>query len=187
MKFLMRILPLSLVFSACCLPVHTGDSSSINQTGPSHLMQIHIESWGTSRFTGLLGLQFHDRGLTYMLLDATGITLLESQVTQDGDFTVIRAAGKLGESGLPDFLASSLRKIYLIKPATVPCADTLLLRFCEEKMENNRFRKYASTGPFTLWKAEFDSTGPTTDWPAVTFSEPWFGVSLTLADLNQHQ
>ncbi len=186
MNFLMRMLPLILLFSACSLPVHTGGPSSLNQSGPSHLMQIHIESWGTPRFTGLLGLQFQDTGLTYMLLDATGITLLESQVTQNGDSTVIRAAGKLGDTGLPDFLAASLWKIYLIEPASAPCAGNLFLRFCMEKMENTRVRKYAATGPFTLWEAEFDSACPA-KWPAVSFSEPWFGVSLTLTDLNRHQ
>jgi hypothetical protein len=188
MKFPRNLIPLlCLLFSACSLPVHTGGSFPMSQGDPHVLMRIHIESWGTPRFTGLLGLQFHDTGLTYMLLDATGITLLESLVPRDGDFTLIRAAGTLGESSLPGFLASSLRKIFLIDPATEPCADTLILRFCKEKTEANHIKKYVATGPFTFWKAEFNSSTPEKTLPAISFSEPWLGVSLSLTNLNRDQ
>jgi hypothetical protein len=184
MKFSGRALVLCLLLSACSLPVQTGSNlPMLKAASPSRLLQIQITSWGTPRYTGLLGLQFHDSGLTYMLLDATGIKLLESQVSQDGDSTITQAAGKLRESGLPEFLSSSLRKIYLIMPATEPCADTLLLHFCAEMTNGRLVRKHAAAGPFTLWEASYDGA----DSPAVSFSEPWFGVSITLASLKQPQ
>lgn len=154
------------------------------RTGYSQLMNIRIERWGTTRFSGLIGLQQRDNGIYYVLLDATGVKLMEALVKEDGNHQLIRAHGSLKDTQLSEFLSESLQKIYLIEPEVLPCSRTVFLRFCMEKSEDNRWHKYAQFGPFRLWSVSYYEDH-NTKWPVSSFSQPWIGVNVILTHSRQ--
>ncbi len=152
--------------------------------GDSQLMNIRIERWGTTRFSGLIGLQERGNGIYYILLDATGVKLMEALVKEDGNHELVRAHGSLKDTQLPEFLSASLQKIYLLEPDTLPCSRTFLLRFCMEKSEDNHWHKYAQAGPFSLWSVSY-AENHNAKCPASSFSQPWIGVKVILTQSSQ--
>lgn len=176
---------LCFMCTACSLPIkYNNIPESEVGTGDSQIMNIRIERWGTTRFSGLIGLQQRGNGIYYVLLDATGVKLLEALVKEDGNHELIRAHGSLKDTQLPDFLSKSLQKIYLLEPEVIPCSRTLLLRFCKEKSEDNGWFKYAELGPFSLWAVSY-AENHNTKWPASFFSQPWIGVNVILTQSSQ--
>ncbi|MCJ7600553.1 MAG: hypothetical protein MUO63_03515 [Desulfobulbaceae bacterium] len=178
---------LCFVCTACSLPIKLNNMPEEVEvrTGDSQLMNIRIERWGTTRFSGLIALQERGSGIFYVLLDATGVKLMEALVKEDGNHELVRAHGSLKDMQLPEFLSESLQKIYLIEPDTLPCSRTLLLWFCMEKSEDNRWHKYAQAGPFSLWSVDYYAESHYTKWPASSFSQPWIGVNVILTQNSQ--
>lgn len=176
---------LGLVCAASCsLPVKHGGIRQEGTTGETHLMKIRIRQWGNTRFSGLLVLQNHSTEVYYILLDATGVKLLEARVEKNGDYEIIRASGPVKDTQMPDFLAKSLQRIYLIEPDTAPCSRNMLLWLCLEESADRHMIKYARAGPFTLWSVDYKYDNNSTDWLEVSMSLPWFGVKLTLIRVN---
>ncbi len=147
-------------------------------------MKIRIKQWGNTRFSGLLVLQNHSTEVYYILLDATGVKLLEARVEKNGDYEIIRASGPVKDTQTPDSLAKSLQRIYLIKPDTAPCSRNMLLWLCLEESADQHMIKYARAGPFTIWSVDYKYDSNSTDWLEVSMSLPWFGVKLTLIRIN---
>jgi hypothetical protein len=177
---------LCFTFTACSLPIkHKSMMRGEAKTGDSQLLNIRIERWGTTRFSGLIALQERSNGIYYVLLDATGVKLMEAMVKEDGNHELVRAHGALKDTHLPEFLSESLQKIYLIEPDILPCSRTLLLWFCMEKLEDNHWHKYMQAGPFRLWSVDYSAGKNNTEWPASSFSQPWIGVNVILTESNQ--
>ena len=173
------------ICTACSLPIKSNNISEVEvRTGDSQLMNIRIERWGTTRFSGLIALQERANGIYYILLDATGVKLMEALVKEDGNHELVRVHGALKDTRLPEFLSASLKKIYLIEPDTLPCSRSLLLWFCMEKSEDNHWHKYAQAGPFKLWSVSY-AENHDTKWPASSFSQPWIGVNVILTQSSQ--
>lgn len=176
---------LGLVCAASCsLPVKHGGIGQEGTTGETQLMKIRIKQWGNTRFSGLLVLQNHSTEVYYILLDATGVKLLEARVEKNGDYEIIRASGPVKDTQMPDFLAKSLQRIYLIEPDTAPCSRNMLLWLCMEESADQHMIKYARAGPFTIWSVDYKYDSNSTDWLEVSMSLPWFGVKLTLIQVN---
>lgn len=170
--------------ASCSLPVKHGGIRQEGTTGETHLMKIRIKQWGNTRFSGLLVLQNHSTEVYYILLDATGVKLLEARVEKNGDYEIIRASGPVKDTQIPDFLAKSLQRIYLIEPVTAPCSRNMLLWLCLEESADRHVIKYARAGLFTLWSVDYKYDSNSTDWLEVSMSLPWFGVKLTLIRVN---
>lgn len=177
---------LHFMCTACSLPVKHNKTMEVKTiTGESQLMNIRIMRWGVTRFSGLIALQERGNAIYYVLLDATGVKLVEALVRKDGNHELIHAHGALKDTHLPKFLSESLQKIYLLEPDTLPCSRTLLLWFCKKKSENNQWHKYVQAGPFSLWSVDFSAEKHDTKWPASSFSQPWIGVNIILTQNNQ--
>lgn len=176
---------LGLVCAASCsLPVKHGGIRQEGTTGETQLMKIRIKQWGNTRFSGLLVLQNHSTEVYYILLDATGVKLLEARVEKNGDYEIIRASGPVKDTQMPDFLAKSLQRIYLIEPDTAPCSRNMFFWLCLEESADQHMIKYARAGPFTIWSVDYKYDSNSTDWLEVSMSLPWFGVKLTLIRVN---
>lgn len=177
---------LCFMCTACSLKVKHNKMMEVEtRTGESQLMNIRIERWGTTRFSGLIAMQERGNAIYYVLLDATGVKLMEALVKEDGNHELVRAHGALKDTRLPEFLSESLQKIYLIEPDTLPCSRTLLLSLCKEKSEDNQWHKYAQAGPFSLWLVDYYAENHSTKWPASSFSQPWTGVNVILTQSSQ--
>jgi hypothetical protein len=172
-----------LLMTSCSLPLAVQNKSIAEGNGSSGvLLNIRIERWEKLRFSGLLGLREEAQGLYYVLLDATGVKLLEVEVARDGGHKPERASGPLKELNLVPFLSEALSRIYLQEPARVPCAGSWFHRLCREESEESGERswyKYSRSGPFTIWQVTGRRT-PAVGDEVVVYTQPWLGVTITL-------
>jgi hypothetical protein len=184
-KILAGFVLLSLVCAASCsLPIKHGGIRQEETNSETQLMKIRIKQWGNTRFSGLLVLLNHSTEVYYILLDATGVKLIEARVKKNGDYEIIRASGPVKDTQMPNFLAKSLQKIYLIEPHTVPCSRNMLLWLCLEEYADQHMIKYARAGPFTIWSVDYKYANNLTSWHEASMSIPWLGVKLILIRVN---
>lgn len=179
------ILPL---LACCALPssMLLTHKSSDEGALEGRLLHIRIERWNTLRFAGLLGVRETAGGLDYVLLDATGVKLLEAQVAADGSFTLLQESGPLRKSGLPPFLAEALARIYLQAPDRSPCAGSWWYRLCRETGEDGSSVKTGQAGPFTLWRITGGEKADSADGGSspLVYHQPWLGVKVKLEGME---
>ncbi|MDP3479562.1 MAG: hypothetical protein Q8R88_07305 [Desulfoprunum sp.] len=132
------------------------------------------------RFNGLLGISAGKDGLHYILLDATGITLIEARIDIQGNVSQQRILGPLQKSGLPGYLAGALRRIFLEQPAPLPCEDHFLLTFCEERQPAGSGRKWLRTWPFTWWSLQYSDEAKNSREQSLVYRQFMTGITLYL-------
>ena len=76
------------------------------------LWKLTIEQWGTERFTGLLAVRTIGPDFHLVLLDATGIKLLETTISNGSDVSVVFALKAVRDRGLPEYLTRSTSRIF---------------------------------------------------------------------------
>jgi hypothetical protein len=172
----------TLLAVSCSMPTHLAVTTLPDfHENLSQLKNIVIKSYGSEKFSGLLGLMSQQNGMYFFLLDATGIKLAEVEVYQDGRYTVKNGLQKLKESRLPQILAQSLRNIYMVEPFTLPCADHYLQRLCREEVESGQWLKYSRLGPFTSWKVLYKNGNHS----RIIFTRPWVGLEIILTEIDE--
>lgn len=182
LRFLSCVLCLTLV--SCSLPVaRSGGGLAGGEEGPATLLHIRIERWGKSLFSGLLALQKREGELYYILLDATGIKLLEVQVQSSGGFRLMSDKNALSHSKLTPVLSKALARVYLTEPQKLPCSRNWYLRFCLREDEGQGWTKEARVWPFKVWQASGSSSGKNGAM-AWTYSQPWLGLRIFLGVSN---
>jgi len=168
------------LLTSCGLP---RTAATPEMTGPDQqggrLLNIRVERWDTLRFSGLLGLRENAAGLYYVLLDATGVKLLEVEVARDGRHNLLRVSGPLQKTDFAPFLSEALARIYLQEPDEMPCGGSWFYRLCREESEDNGWRKYGQAGPFKVWQVTAAGIAGEGD-EAVVYRQPWLGVSISL-------
>lgn len=179
-----------LILTSCSLPytIPTHEMAGPDQRA-GRLLSIRVERWDAVRFSGLLGLRVSTAGLYYVLLDATGVKLLEVEVAADGSHDLLRASGPLQNSDFAAFLSQALARIYLQEPDQMPCAGSWFYQICREESEDSGWRKYGQAGPFRVWQVSPSQAGQAgrtspnssgADAEAVVYRQPWLGVSISL-------
>ncbi len=179
---------IGLVLCSCTLPptATRPESLSGSDGGAGRLLHLRVERWDKPRFSGLLGWREKPAGLYYVLLDATGVKLLEAEVAVDGSHKLLRVGGPLQKSDFAPFLSKALARIYLQEPDHLPCSGSWLYQLCREESAENGWRKYGQAGPFTVWQvstgqvsqASLTATGSEVE--AVVYHQPWLGVRIIL-------
>ncbi|HET98225.1 MAG TPA: hypothetical protein ENN98_05970 [Desulfurivibrio alkaliphilus] len=189
-RLLRPLTPLLLLLglvAACALPVRSPVSEpdhppAASAEGGEQLWRIKILRGGETQFAGLLGTRMEDDGLYYVLLDGSGVTLLEARLSAGGEYQPIRELKIFRDHRLPGFLAQSLRRIFLLQPAAAPCDRNLLLRFCQQEASAQGMKKFAKLGPLPLWRVEYTGQPATlaVNWTGIAFTNPWLRVTLLL-------
>lgn len=186
MKKLIGLFFCCILFSSCSLPSGVYNNRDIFEEGKNtaRLFNIRIMRWGDLRFSGLLALQYRQNGLYYIVLDATGVKLIEAEVASAGDHMLIRAVGPLKTSQLPNYLSTSLKRIYLLEPLQRPCSQEFLRSFCREPLPEHGWRKYMKSGPFTAWEVRKGGVrGEKKD--SFVYSQPWIGMRIVLEERKE--
>jgi hypothetical protein len=171
---------IGFILCSCTLPptVTRPEAVPSSDKGAGRLLHLRVERWDTVRFSGLLGLREKAAGLDYVLLDATGVKLLEGEVAVDGSHNLLRVSGPLQKSDFAPFLAEALARIYLQEPDHLPCAGSWLYQLCREEGAENGRRKYGQAGPFTVWQVSIPVAGAEVE--PVVYHQPWLGVRIML-------
>ena len=173
-----------LVLAGCGLPPGSLVAPRLeNDKGPGRLLDIRIERWGEVRFSGLLALRPDGSGLYYALLDATGVKLLEAVTADDSGYRLIHGKGALRESGLGEFLAEVLTRIYLQEPAVPPCAGSWLYRVCRDQGADGAWQKYGQTGFLEIWRVQ-PAADQDPSAEALIYRQPWLGIRIILQSMH---
>lgn len=171
-----------LVLCGCSVPLHiTRDIKGVPQAAKGEIYNITIERWGETKFSGLLGLQSNEYKVHYALLDASGIKILEAEVTRSGEPKIMHAKGPMEDSKLPDYISTWLKRIYLLNPLQEPCSATLFKSFCFEPVEQVGFRKTFRFISFLIWDVQQSTLE--TGKASVMYFEPWIGVKIVINEI----
>lgn len=154
----------------------TGDSGAL-------LTNMRIERWGDSKYSGLLAIKQNCHGMHFVLLDATGVKLLEGDVDEQLSYTIQYARGNFSDSHLPKFLAVSVGRTFLQEPETLPCSGTGFSRLCKEQTGQLQWQRKLTTGLVTRWHVldNFDSEGR---WQSAEYAQPWLGVLISFSRIE---
>ncbi len=145
------------------------------------LWKLTIEQWGTERFTGLLAVRTLGPDFHLVLLDATGIKLLEIAMSDGSDVRVVTAVKAVRDRGLPKYLSRSTSRIFDNTSDDVNCSRHGFIRICKKKPASDVERKEARFGLFLIWSVEyFYSKDVTEGFVGAVLREPMRRSKLTL-------
>lgn len=121
------------------------------------LWKLALRRGGEPRYTGLLLLSKGEDGIDMVMLDATGIKLLEGQVRESGEVVGVKALGPVVDRGLPDFLGGVVQRLFLLAPPPTgeTCRPEGFGKLCQGFNESGRLVRIRSWGPFVLWTAGY--------------------------------
>jgi hypothetical protein len=145
------------------------------------LWKLTIEKWGTERFAGLLAVRTLGPDFHLVLLDATGIKLLETAISNGSDVRVVSVLKAVRDRGLPEYLSKSTSCIFDTMPDDVNCSRHGLIRICKKKPILDVKRKEARFGPFLLWSVDYYYSKDVSEgFVCAVLQEPWRHSKLTL-------
>ncbi len=145
------------------------------------LFTLTLKRYGDVKYAGLLATLDSGGRFKYVLMDPTGITLLEAALPEGGPGQG-RSAGPLAGSGLHDFLTTALARIFFQTPQRLPCDRSGLLELCQYPENDTGWRKIGRIWPFPLWSATANTNGQ--QRLEYTYKQPWLGVQLLLEQLG---
>lgn len=108
-------------------------------------------------FAGLLVLRNEGDAIRAVLLDSTGIKLLEERVSASGEVTVIKAISAVKNKRLPAFLGEGLYRLFFNSAgfAGEVCRRDGFARLCFGEEDSGQLVKLRRFGPFVLWRADY--------------------------------
>jgi len=121
------------------------------------LWKLALRRGGEPRYTGLLLLSRGEEGVGMVLLDPTGIKLLEGRVKETGEIAEVKALRPVADRGLPDFLGGVVQRLFLLAPppAGATCRPAGFGQLCQGLNESGQLVRIRSWGPFVLWTADY--------------------------------
>lgn len=124
--------------------------------GPT-LWKLALRRGGEPLYTGLLLLSGGEEGVGMVLLDASGIKLLEGRVAESGEVVAVKALRPVADRGLPDFLGRVVQRLFLLGPPPVgeTCRPEGFGELCQGLDDAGRLLRFRSWGPFVLWAADY--------------------------------
>jgi hypothetical protein len=116
---------------------------------------MHVRLGWWKKFEGLLALRADSGSAHLVVLDSSGFSLLEEEVTADGSVHVVLALDAVKRHGFPDYLAKTIGRILFEWPGESSCRK-ILRKFCwGADTEPEGIEKRNSFGPFLLWQVGY--------------------------------
>jgi len=121
------------------------------------LWKLALRRGGEPLYTGLLLLNREEKGTGMVLLDATGIKLLEGRLSETGELSGVKALRPVADRGLPDFLGRAVQRLFLAAPpqAGETCRPEGWGKLCQGLDESGRLVRIRRWGPLFLWTADY--------------------------------
>jgi len=168
------------IFISCSIPsLRTGDLSNRKDGYSGVFYTINIQRWGELKFSGLLAVKNSGGILHYILLDLTGITLLESAGNAAGKLQE-KARGPLAATAIEGFLTSALNRIFFEIPEKLPCSRHGLQELCYRADDGDNWTKIYRIWPFTFWGAAKHTDENLSI--IYEYRQPWLGVEIFLKE-----
>jgi hypothetical protein len=127
------------------------------------LWKLALRRGGEARYTGLLLLSRDEKGVGMVLLDPTGIKLLEGRVNAAGEVAGVKALRPVADRDLPDFLAGVVQRLFLLAPPPVgeTCRPEGFGKLCQGLNPSGQLLRIRSWGPLVLWAADYSINNET--------------------------
>ena len=177
------ILLCGLLLVSCSFRTTTVFRGFTDSSQPFKLYNLRIDRWSERRFSGLLALQRQTGGLYYALLDASGVTLLEAEISCDGKRKLLKGQAQIKKTGLPDYLGTAIYRVFGLDPEEYPCSYNGVLRFCLDSLPAGGWTKSAELWPFIIWTATRKGKGDR-EKRTIVYEQPWGGVKITLEQVT---
>ena len=155
-KVLLLIILLSQVYGCGVALQPYPHSSGLFPDGQT-LWTIRIGRGESQLFAGLLALNRQGDELEAVLLDSTGIKLLEEKVFSSGEVEIISALPAVRNKRLGPFLGEGLFRLFFIPTGFIeePCRRQGLFELCFGGEEEDHLVKLRRLGPFVLWRGDY--------------------------------
>ncbi|HSH12727.1 MAG TPA: hypothetical protein VLA15_03225 [Desulfurivibrionaceae bacterium] len=156
----MRALPLLLLatlLGGCAAHLRPAPAASVMLPSEPTLWKLALRRGGEPLYTGLLLLSRGEEGAGVVLLDATGIKLLEGRVAESGEMIAVKALRPVADRGLPDFLGRVVQRLFLLAPPPVgeTCRPEGFGKLCQGINDAGQLVRIRGWGPFVLWAADY--------------------------------
>ena len=121
------------------------------------LWEIRLGRGDSQLFAGLLALNKKGEGLEAVLLDSTGIKLLEERVSASGEVEIISALPAVRNKRLGPFLGEGLFRLFFIPTgfSDESCRRQGLFELCFGVEDDGHLVKFRRLGPFVLWSGDY--------------------------------
>jgi len=154
-----RLLPvlLAIFLGGCATSLHPASVDQVQLPAEPTLWKLALRRGGKPLYTGLLLLSREEQGSTMVLLDATGIKLLEGRLSGSGELTGVKALRPVADRGLPDFLGRAVQRLFFTAPPPVGevCRPDGWGQLCQGLDESGRLARIRRWGPWALWTADY--------------------------------
>jgi len=148
------------------------------------LWEIRIDRGGEKLFAGLLALEMKGGSLDAVLLDGTGIKLLEERVLASGEVVNISTLPAIRNKRLAPLLGKGLHRLFFSfgEEEAEACRRHGLLEYCFGVESDGHLVKLRRLGPFVLWSVDYfvnnydSSLGVNT----ARLNSGWFAPTLSL-------
>lgn len=174
-----------LLFLTSCSVVAPVDRHlrGVEARDKTEMFNIVISRWEKQEYSGLLIIKSSAKGIHYILLDPTGIKLLESEIVIVEQVVNETPGGPLAGRGINKFLTRAIWRIMLQMPDELPCMRNGLSQFCYTVDPEGGWEKKYKFGPLSIWRAEkkIETTAAQYEY---FFTQPWLGVNVELKRLE---
>lgn len=148
------------------------------------LWKLALRRGGEARYTGLLLLRRDEKGVGLVLLDPTGIKLLEGRVNEAGEVTGVKALRPVADRDLPNFLGGVVQRLFLLAPppAGETCRPAGFGQLCQGLNSAGQLARIRSWGPLVLWAADYsiNNDGPAPLLTGARLEQGWLTPEVGL-------
>lgn len=151
------LLLLAALFAGCAPALRPFGAPPPSLPAEPTLWTLALRRGGEPLYTGLLLLSRSEAGAGMVLLDPTGIKLLEGQVSEAGQVTGVKALRPVADRGLPDFLGQVVQRLFLRAPPppSATCRPEGFGQLCQGLDRYGQLVRFRRWGPFVLWSADY--------------------------------
>jgi hypothetical protein len=148
------------------------------------LWKLSLARGDRTLYSGLLLLNRGEAGGRLVLLDSTGIKLLEERVDGGGEVSGTKALRQIADRGLPAFLGRSIYRLFLTAPPErgETCRPQSPGELCLGLDSSGRLVKIRRWGPFVLWEGAYSINNgePVRQALEASLGEGWFTPEVRL-------
>ncbi len=172
---------IAIFISGCSVATAPLSTAQYSLRPEESLWKLTIEQWGSEQFSGLLAVRTLGPDFHLVLLDVTGIKLLETTMSNGSDVKVVSAVKAVRNRNLPEYLSISTLRIFDTMSEDIHCFRHGLIKTCKKKPALDVERKEARFGPFLLWSVDYFSNKDVSEgFICAVLKEPWKCSKLTL-------
>ncbi len=155
-RVLLLIILLSQVYGCGAALQPYPHSAGLFPDGQS-LWKIRIGRGESQLFAGLLALNKKAEALEAVLLDSTGIKLLEEKVSASGEVEIVSALPAVRNKRLGPFLGEGLSRLFFMPAGFTDelCRRQGLFELCFGAEKEEHLVKFRRLGPFVLWSGDY--------------------------------